>query len=79
MTKVEELLEQARALPPESQLGLYDALNELISPRDPEWEAAWEKECERCIAEVRSGAVEAEDLDEAMERLRQKYRLRKVN
>lgn len=76
MTKVEELLEQARALPPESQLELYDALNELISPRDPEWEAAWEEECERRIAEVRSGEVEAEDFDEAMERLRQKYRLR---
>lgn len=41
MTKVEELIEQARALPPESQLELCDALNDLISPRDPEWVAAW--------------------------------------
>ena len=76
MTKVQELLEQARALPLESQLELYDALNDLISPRDPEWEAAWKDECERRIAEVRNGEVEAEDFDEVMERLRQKYRLR---
>ena len=40
------------------------------------WEAAWEEECERRIADVRSGEVEEEDFDEAMERLRQKYRLR---
>lgn len=76
MTKVEELIEQARVLPPESQLELYDALNDLISPPDPEWVAAWSAECERRLAEIESGEVEAEDFDVAMERLRQKYQFK---
>lgn len=76
MTKVEELIEQARALPPEAQVALYDALHSLISPPDPEWEAAWGAECERRLAEFERGEVQAEDFDVVMEQLRQKYKLK---
>ena len=76
MTKVEELIEQARALPAEAQVALYDALHDLISPPDPEWEAAWAAECERRLGEMELGEVEAEDFDVVMERLRQKHRLK---
>ena len=76
MTKVEELIEQARALPAEAQVALYDALHELISPPDPEWEAAWAAECERRLGELDRGEVEAEDFDVVMERLRLKHRLK---
>ncbi len=76
MTKVEELIEQARALPAEAQVALYDALHDLISPPDPEWEAAWAAECERRLGELDRGEVEAEDFDVVMERLRLKHRLK---
>ena len=76
MTKVQELIEQVRALPAEAQVELYDALHDLISPPDPEWEAAWAAECERRIQELESGEVDAEDFDVVMERLRLKYRLK---
>lgn len=73
MTKVEELIEQAKALPPESLVTLYDALHDLISPPDPAWEAAWAEEAERRLAQLQRGEVEAEDFDVVMERLRQKF------
>lgn len=76
MTKVEELIEQARTLPAEAQVALYDALHDLISPPDPEWEAAWAAECERRLGELDRGEVEADDFDVVMERLRLKYRLK---
>src|SRR4051812_44501771 len=58
MTKVEELLEQVRALPQEAQVALYDALHNLITPPDPEWEAAWSEECERRRLQIERGEVE---------------------
>ncbi len=76
MSKVEELIEQARALPAEAQVALYDALHDLISPPDPEWEKAWADECDRRVGQLKRGEVEAEDFDVVMERLRLKYRLK---
>jgi hypothetical protein len=76
MTKVEELTEQARALPAGAQVALYDALHDLISPPDPEWEKAWAHECDRRVGQLKRGEVEAEDFDVVMERLRLKYRLK---
>src|SRR4051812_34940073 len=61
MTKVEELLEQARALPQESQVALYDALHNLISPLEPEWEAAWSEECKRRRIQIERGEVQPEE------------------
>jgi len=67
---VEAVIDQARRLSAEDQVVLLDALSDLISPPDAEWEAAWAKECEARLAAYEQGEMEAEDFDVVMERLR---------
>ncbi|MDO8292015.1 MAG: addiction module protein [Gallionella sp.] len=75
-TQIESLVEQAKGLSPEEQAILAEALYEMVNPPDPEWEAAWAKECEGRLAAYQRGEIEAVDSDEAMAFLRKKHGLK---
>jgi putative addiction module component (TIGR02574 family) len=74
--RVEAVLEQAKQLSREEQAVLADAMHELVSPHDPDWEAAWVKECQDRLAAYERGEMEACDSDEVMARLRKKFGLK---
>lgn len=71
--RVDDLVEAARQLAPEERVVLLDALNELFSPPDAAWEAAWGKEAESRLDAYERGEIAAEDFDVVMERMRRKY------
>lgn len=73
---VDELVRQAKQLSTDEQAILSERILELVSPRDPEWEAAWVAECEDRIAACERGEMATYDSDEVMERLRKKYGLK---
>lgn len=75
-TRIDTLVEQAKGLSPAEQAALAEALYELVNPSDPEWEAAWAKECADRLAAYKNGQVEAVDSDEAMAFLRKKHGLK---
>ena len=74
--RVEAVLEQAKQLSHEEQAALADAMHELVNPPDPDWEAAWVKECQDRLAAYERGEMEAYDSDEVMARLRKKFGLK---
>ena len=73
MTKVEELLEQAKSLSAGDRAKLLAELHDLVMPRDPAWEKAWADECERRAAMLDRGESTAEDAAVVMRRLREKF------
>jgi len=75
-TRIDTLVEQAKELTPAEQAALAEALYEMVNPPDPEWEAAWTKECEDRLAAYQRGEIKALDSDEAMAFLRKKHGLR---
>lgn len=75
-TQIELLVEQARGLSPEEQAVLAETLYEMVNPPDPEWETAWNKECEDRLAAYQKGEIRAMDSGEAMEFLRKKHGLK---
>lgn len=70
---VEELSARAKALPPEDRARLAEELlDSLQSQFDIDAEAAWEREIERRVAEIESGAanlISAEDVHAEARRL----------
>lgn len=73
--QIESLVAQARQLSAEEQAVLAETLYEMVNPTDPEWEAAWARECKERLAAYDSGEIEAVDSDEAMALLRKKHGL----
>lgn len=73
---VDRLLEQAKKLSPEDRSALIEALHDLNAPPDPEWEAAWTKECEDRLAALDRGEMKTYDFDEVMAEAR--ARLKRV-
>ncbi len=71
--RVEALIEQARELSREERVAVLDALQELVTPPDAAWEAAWAKECEDRLAAFERGEIEAEEFDVVMERMREEF------
>jgi hypothetical protein len=69
-TQVEELVKQARTLTDQERVELLDALHDLVSPPDPEWAAAWARECEDRCAAIDRGEMLTHDFDEVMEKTR---------
>ena len=67
---VETLVEQAKTLTAQERAELLDALHDLVSPPDPEWEAAWARECEDRCAAIDRGEMPTHDFDEVMEDMR---------
>ena len=73
---IDNLLEQAKKLSPAELAALIDALHDLNAPPDPEWEAAWIKECEDRLAALDRGEMQTYDFDEVMAEVR--ARLKRV-
>lgn len=72
-TRVEAVVEQAKVLSAEERVALLDALSELVSPPDAQWQEAWARECEDRLAAYEQGRIEVEDFDVVMARLRREY------
>ncbi|HVK78414.1 MAG TPA: addiction module protein [Kofleriaceae bacterium] len=75
MPAFEAVLAQALQLPEEERGDLVARLLRSLEPDDDEvtgdeWEAAWSSELDRRVREVRTGAVELIDGDEALARVR---------
>ena len=73
---VDDLLEQARKLSTAERAALIDALYDLYAPPDPEWEAAWIRECEDRLAALDRGEMPTYNFDEVMAEAR--ARLKRV-
>jgi putative addiction module component (TIGR02574 family) len=72
--RVEEITEEALALPSEARALLADRLVESLDPaEDGMIRRLWAAEAMRRLEELRSGAVEAVPGEEAVARLRKKY------
>ncbi len=71
--RVEAFIEQAKCLNQEERVAALDALQELVSPLDDSWEAAWNEEAEDRVAAYERGEIESEDFDVTMERLRLEF------
>lgn len=63
---IDNLLEQAKKLSAHERTALIDALHDLNAPPDPEWEAAWIKECEDRLAALDRGEMQTYDGDEVL-------------
>ena len=63
---IDSLLEQAKKLSAEDRSFLIDALHDLNASLDPQWEAAWLKECEDRLAALDRGEMKTYDFDEVM-------------
>lgn len=74
--QVKDLLEQAKTLSEDERILLADLLYAESSLNTEEWEAAWLEECERRLAEVESGEVEAMNCDEVFARLKSQHNLK---
>ena len=63
---IDNLLEQAKKLSADERAALIDALDDLNAPPDPQWEAAWIRECEDRLAALGRGEMQTYDGDEVM-------------
>ncbi|MGE0559856.1 MAG: addiction module protein [Burkholderiales bacterium] len=63
---IDNLLEQAKKLSTEDRTLLISALHDLNAPPDPEWEAAWLRECEDRLAAIDRGEMKTYDFDDVM-------------
>lgn len=73
---IETLVEQAKALSQDEREALIAALQATLDPVDPEWEAAWVKECEDRIASVERGEMPLIDASQVMAEARARLRKR---
>lgn len=73
---IETLVEQAKSLSPDEREALIAALQATLDPVDPQWEAAWVKECEDRIAAVDRGEMPLIDANQVMAEARTKLRKR---
>lgn len=70
---VEAVIEQAMKRSVEEREEVVARLNENLeaeAPADPAWEAAWTKELDRRLEDIREGRVKLVEADEAFARLR---------
>ena len=63
---IDNLLDQAKKLNAHERAALIDSLHDLNAPPDPEWEAAWIRECEDRLAALDRGEMQTYDGDEVM-------------
>ncbi|MEO8007475.1 MAG: addiction module protein [Betaproteobacteria bacterium] len=63
---IDNLLEQAKKLSADERAALIDALHELNALPDPEWEAAWIRECKDRLAALDRGEMQTYYGDEVM-------------
>lgn len=70
MRSIEQLTEEALALPSESRLLLIEKLLESFAENDPAIEAAWFDLAKRRRDEIRSGQVQAIEGEQALAQVR---------
>ena len=63
---VEKLAAEARQLSADERVELVEAILAQLPKSDPEWEAAWVRECEDRIAALDRGEMQTHDFDEVM-------------
>ncbi len=63
---VEKLAAEAKQLSADERVALVEAILAQLPKSDPEWEAAWVKECEDRIAALDRGEMQTHDFDEVM-------------
>ena len=72
-SRIDALIEQAKALSAEEQVVLLNTLQDLLAPAPEGWDEAWIAECEERLAAYDRGEVKADDFDVALSVLRRKY------
>ena len=66
----QELLEQAKALPPAAQVALVEALQDELDRPDPAVDAAWAAEARDRLVAYRQGRIKAIPLEQVLARYR---------
>ena len=66
----EELLRQAKSLPPAQQVALVEALQDELDRPDPSVDAAWGAEARDRLAAYRQGRIKAIPLEQVLARYR---------
>ena len=64
----QELLEQAKALPPAAQVALVEALQDELDRPDPAVDAAWAAEARDRLVAYRQGRIKAIPLEQVLAR-----------
>ena len=67
----EELLQQAKSLPPAQQVALVEALQDELDRHDPSVDAAWGAEVRDRLAAYRQGRIKAIPLEQVLARTAQ--------
>jgi putative addiction module component (TIGR02574 family) len=71
---VQELKNELKLLPPKQRAELAHFLIESLDQEsDPDAEAAWDKELERRVHEIKSGQAQGIPAEEVFAKLREKY------
>ena len=67
---VEKLAAEAQQLSADERVELVETILAQLPDADPDWDAAWVKECEDRMAAVDCGEMKTTDFDEAMTQAR---------
>ena len=70
----DEIIEEARALPPGERVLVVDSLLRSLNPPDPKMDAAWVAVAQERLEEYRSGEVQGVPGDEVLEKLDERFR-----
>ena len=72
MSKADELVDEAMALPVELRAKLIDKLLNSLNPAEAEIDRLWAVEAERRVAEIEAGTVEMVSGDVVFEKIRKR-------
>jgi len=73
-TRIESIVEQAKALDADEREALIAALQLTLDPADPGAEAAWVAECTDRLGAIERGEMKLIDANDVMERARARLR-----
>lgn len=68
-----EILEQIESLPVEGRAQIIDSLLRTMNQPDPEVDAAWAKEAQRRLEDLRSGRVEGIPAEDMFAKARERF------
>ena len=69
----EEIIEEARALPPGERVLVVDSLLRSLNPPDPKMDAEWVAVARERRAEYRAGGVQGVPGDEVLDKLDKRF------
>jgi len=74
-TSLNKMIDEALALPPESRAKLArELVASLEEGSDTDVEAAWDREIEKRVAQIRSGEAQSRPAEQVLAEIRAKYR-----